>query len=109
MNSEVYPRYEELAAIIFAKKVTALENYNVSQISATITSLFKHPDSKIHEKEIMALITYHWTRVDGGNIYEIPYGGKYHFADTKKFYHNAFKNFPPFLCCIICEYILSQA
>lgn len=102
-----YPTYDRLYQRVQANGV-GNKRYNLTLISATINSLFKHNDAVVHEEEIMALITYHWI-IDGGSIDEIPYNGKYHFPSTEKYYTNFFDNFPSILSCIVCEYILEQS
>lgn len=102
-----YPLYDSLYQRVVSHGIEN-KRYNLTLISATINSLFKHEDALVHEEEIMALITYQWI-LDGHNVDDIPYGGKYHFPLTEKYYNNFFKNFPPILSCIICEYILDQS
>lgn len=99
-----YPRYDYLRNLSLSRT----QGYNITQITSTIVSLFKHPDSGIHEQEILALITYHWVFVDGNDINVNPYGGVYHFSDVGKYFRVTFDNLPPELSRIICEYILSQ-
>ena len=102
-----YPVYDRLYQKVMSHGVEN-KRYNLTLISATINALFKHEDALVHEEEIMALITYQWL-LDGGKLADIPYGGKYHFPLTEKYYTNFFKNFPPILSSIVCEYILEQS